>query len=496
MSDKTQVDRGSDRWAQLRFAIVGVLLAAPPDRGELRAVIARLASRQWTHPTTAEPTTFAFSTIEGWFYQVRNEHRDPVGKLKRRVRKDAGTHPSMGLELIQALEAQYRDHPSWSYQLHADNLQSRARKHAALSRCPSYETVRRFMQGRGWTKRKRLKHRETPGMERALEKLEKREIRSFEAAFVMGLWHLDFHEGSRKVVTPEAVWMTPQFLGILDDRSRLACHLQWYLDETADALVHGYSQAIQKRGLPRATMTDGGSAMRSGEFKKGIKVLGIQHDTTLPYSPYQNGKQENFWSTVEGRLMAMLEGVEELTLELLNEATQAWVEGDAGLRRAGIQPRGPFRDRGSSTGTVPRGSQRGSRQSIQLGVETGFPGGGVAIAAQKRRDHLLEGSPVRGSVSIPASQADPRLLRELGLAHGGPRRSAHGSRRLPPLSTGQDRQRRRDPTDPSGSWLPGDTHSGVDGGRLRHGAPARGVDGGVLRDRSSPGIHPEIGSRR
>ena len=50
------------------------------------------------------------------------------------------------------------------------------------------------------------------------------------------------------------------------------------------------------------------------------------HQTTLPYSPYQNAKQESFWGRVEGRLMAMLEGEQALTLELLNEATQAWVE--------------------------------------------------------------------------------------------------------------------------------------------------------------------------
>ncbi|HWT78373.1 MAG TPA: IS481 family transposase, partial [Candidatus Methylomirabilis sp.] len=54
----------------------------------------------------------------------------------------------------------------------------------------------------------------------------------------------------------------------------------------------------------------------------------IVHERTLPYSPYQNGKQESFWGTLEGRLMKMLDGVGELTLELLNEATQAWVEID------------------------------------------------------------------------------------------------------------------------------------------------------------------------
>jgi hypothetical protein len=66
--------------------------------------------------------------------------------------------------------------------------------------------------------------------------------------------------------------------------------------------------------------------MIAGETRQGLARLGIVHHTTLPRSPYQNGKQENFWTQIEGRLMAMLEGVKDLTLALLNESTQAWVE--------------------------------------------------------------------------------------------------------------------------------------------------------------------------
>jgi hypothetical protein len=51
--------------------------------------------------------------------------------------------------------------------------------------------------------------------------------------------------------------------------------------------------------------------------------LGILHEPTLPYSPYQNAKQESFRGTLEGRLMAMLKGVQELTLERLNTIAQA-----------------------------------------------------------------------------------------------------------------------------------------------------------------------------
>jgi hypothetical protein len=55
--------------------------------------------------------------------------------------------------------------------------------------------------------------------------------------------------------------VTPILFGVLDDRSRLACHLQWYLAETAEIVAHGLSQAFQKRGLPRAALrVDAGSA--------------------------------------------------------------------------------------------------------------------------------------------------------------------------------------------------------------------------------------------
>ena len=128
------------------------------------------------------------------------------------------------------------------------------------------------------------------------------------------------------MLTASGQWLTPRALGGIDDHSRLLCHLQWYLEETVQFLVHGLCQAFQKRGLPRALMTDNGAAMQAEEFRQGLQAPGILHETTLPCSPYQNAKQESFRATLEGRLMAMLEGVADLTPERLNDISQAWVE--------------------------------------------------------------------------------------------------------------------------------------------------------------------------
>jgi transposase InsO family protein len=312
-------------WARFRFSVVGSLLSSPPAPGALQTAIRSLAAKTWSHPVTGRDVHVAAGTIARWYYMARRQHDDPVGALRRAVRKDCGK-VSLAAAIAQRLVLQYREYPHWSYQLHYDNLAALVKADPTLGQLRSYSTVKRYMQAHGLMPKPRLRPSERPGEVRAEQRRQTRELRSYEATHVGALWHLDFHHGSLKVLTAGGQWLRPMALGILDDHSRLCCHVQWYLSETADDLVHGLSQAIQKRGLPRALLTDNGAAMVAEEVTEGLLRLGIVHERTLPYSPYQNGKQEAFWGTLEGRLMKMLDGVAELTLDLLNQATQAWME--------------------------------------------------------------------------------------------------------------------------------------------------------------------------
>lgn len=311
-----------DRWARLRFSIIGPLLAAPPEAGELQAALTVLAAKSWRHPLSGHDVRFGLSTLERWFYSARSAS-DPVAALRNRLRGDIGRFPSVSPRVVEVLTAQYREHPGWTAQLHFDNLG--AALAGSDSPLPSYPTIRRYLKAQGMFRQARPK-RATEGALLARDRLAQLEVRSFEVDHVSALWHLDFHHASRKVLNRAGTWVKPLLLGVIDDRSRLVCHLQWYLDETAESLIHGLSQAFMKRGLPRALMTDNGAAMLAEETVTGLAALGIVHQTTLPYSPYQNAKQESFWGRIEGRLMAMLEGESALTLDLLNQATQAWVE--------------------------------------------------------------------------------------------------------------------------------------------------------------------------
>ncbi len=321
---KTAQRARSRAWGEFRFSVIGQLLAAPPPPGELDAAIRELSEKNWTHPTTGNPRQFSFATIERWYYQAL-KNPSPVEGLQKKIRSDKGRSRALSEATKEIIKEQYNIHKYWSYKLHADNVAAHMRQDK-MERIPSYPTVRRYLQLIGCLKQKRCRSRDRDGYRKSQFKKDNVEIRGYENEYVSGLWHLDFHHCSREVITSTGEIVRPLVLGIIDDHSRLLCHIQWYLSESTESLVHGFIQALQKRGLPRSLMTDNGSAMTSKEFTQGLTRLGIIHQTTLPYSPYQNGKQEVLWGQLEGRLMAMLENKKQLTLKELNDITLSWAE--------------------------------------------------------------------------------------------------------------------------------------------------------------------------
>lgn len=316
---------GGPGWAALRFAIVGPLLAAPLERGELGPQIERLSRKPWRHPDSGELVQFGFSTIERWYYAAKNQPTDPVGVLHNKVRKDRGSC-KLSEAVKQTLAVQWNQYKNFSYQLHTDNLRAQIEQTPSLGPMPHYSTVRRYMKRTGLVRQKQRGPQGSPGGQAAMERFAACEVRSYQAQYVHALWHLDFHQSSRALLLPQGVYKKPQLFAVLDDCSRLCCHAQWYWEEEEQTLVHGLCQAFLKRGLPRALMSDQGGAMRAAEFTAGLLRLGVLHQPTLSYSPEQNGKQEYFWTHIQGRLLPMLQGSRDLTLTRLNEVTQAYLE--------------------------------------------------------------------------------------------------------------------------------------------------------------------------
>ena len=205
-----QQTRIHDRWAQLRFSVIGQLLAAPPPKGELRSEFEKLAEQEWRHPVTGEPVKFAATTIRRWYYRSVRERHDPVKALRRKVRADAGHQIAMSDAVRKALLEQYAAHKGWSVKLHHGNLVALSERFSDLRPMPSYWTVRRFLRSLGLEKQRRITSKQTEGARRAEARLLKREVRSYEAEYVNGLWHWDAHVGSVNVLTPRSELETPR----------------------------------------------------------------------------------------------------------------------------------------------------------------------------------------------------------------------------------------------------------------------------------------------
>lgn len=426
------------KWARFRYTVVGQLLTSPPPKGELRRSLEALASRTWTHPVHGQPCRFAFSTIERWFYRVRAE-RDPIRKLRRRVRRDYRRRWSFSEIQKQVLLDQYRAHRSWSVQLHYDNLRARGKQDASLGRVPSYSTVRRYMKERGLRRvRRRARTRDTDAARRVDARRDLREVRSYEMPHVHSLWHLDFHVCSRQVLLASGEWVTPKLMAFIDDRSRLCCHAQWYLGETAENLVHALIQAILKRELPRAIHEDNGSAMRAAELVEGLGRLGVTVEYTLPYSPHQNGKAEVFWGQVEGRLIPMLEHVKDLTLAQLNDATIAWVEFEYNQAKHRETKQAPF-ERMLAGPAVGRPAPSPEALRLVFGTQV--------TRTQRRSDGTVTLEGVRFEVPSALRNLDRLLLRyarwDLAFVHAIDPRTDEVVARLFPLDRTRNAHGRR-----------------------------------------------------
>lgn len=204
MSDDDRVPSGT-RWAYFRHSVIGPLLACPPPPGELGAALSALASQTWVHPTTRDPMRIGRSTIERWLYLAKDV-ADPLRALSRKRHAQLGEHPSMGPAVRDALGGLYAGHRSWSWQLLYDNVRVMAESDPGLGPVPSYSTVCRYMGDAGLERIARPRA-EKPGQKLAREAFERRETRSYEASHVGGLFHSDYHDGSRKVLLRTGEWV-------------------------------------------------------------------------------------------------------------------------------------------------------------------------------------------------------------------------------------------------------------------------------------------------
>lgn len=156
--------------------------------------------------------------------------------------------------------------------------------------------------------------------------------RRFEAEDVHLLWQFDFqHTLYLPDPTDPKKRKKAILFAIIDDYSRLLVHAQFYWDEKLPRMEDSLKKAILKHGVPSQFYCDNGAAFSSHHLVRICGKLGIQLSHSRPYRPQGRGKIERIFRFIDTSFKPeAYEQIEQrriATLEQLNEALAAWVDG-------------------------------------------------------------------------------------------------------------------------------------------------------------------------
>jgi len=295
--------------ALFRYGLIADLAHLEPRTRGLYARLREKAAREYDIPGSLRRHV-AEETLRGWLRDYREGGFDA---LLPRVRADQGASRSIPAAVIDVLCEFKEEDPSLS----VPALIRRAReKKAAIVHADIVlpeSTVHRVLARRGLTKK-------TKGDPSSNDR------RRFEHADAGDLWMSDVMHGPK--VRDGKRSRRTYLIAIIDDATRLVPHAAFALSEGTTSYLAVFEHAIRRRGLPKRLYVDNGSAFRSKQLELVCAKLGIVLIHAKPYSPQGKGKMERWFRTVRMQFLPLLDDDKLASLDAMNRALGAWVEGE------------------------------------------------------------------------------------------------------------------------------------------------------------------------
>ena len=85
---------------------------------------------------------------------------------------------------------------------------------------------------------------------------------------------------------------------------------------------------MRRRGIPKRLYVDNGAAFRSKQLAVVCAKLGIALIHAKPYTPQGKGKMERWFRTARMQLLPLLRPEQLVSLDAMNRALAAWIEGE------------------------------------------------------------------------------------------------------------------------------------------------------------------------
>jgi transposase InsO family protein len=110
------------------------------------------------------------------------------------------------------------------------------------------------------------------------------------------IWGIDLTEARLDGKTAVPVF------GMIDHGSRACLGLQRLADLSTITALEVLLAAMRRFGKPKVIRTDNGSIFTSRLFGWTLACLGVRHQRTEPFMPWQNGRIERFFGTCKAAM--------------------------------------------------------------------------------------------------------------------------------------------------------------------------------------------------
>lgn len=304
-----------------KATVLGPLVSARLEYGDLRAVCIDLSTRTWEHPD-GRVLSLSDRTIEGWHYAYRI---GGLAALEPRTRADAGASRAIPPDVADLLLRAKRERPRRSIRRLIKLLvRAGVVREGELSR----SSVHRLLRQHGVSAR--------PGREGVTK-----ERLAWAAEHAGDLWVGDALHVRNPVIGPDGSLRKAYLLSQIDSATRYVLHSYVVLSEGAVEQEYGLREAIMKQGLPRGYYVDRGSAYVATSLKAICADLGIHLSWAGKGDGAAKGVIERWHRTWREEVEDELPD-EPLPIADLNALHWAWLSREYHRREHGTTGRAPL----------------------------------------------------------------------------------------------------------------------------------------------------------
>ncbi len=305
----TQPDDQRRDVALFRYGVIADLVHLEPNHRGLYALLTKKAEQEYTIPGSLRRHVAA-ETMRGW---LRSYRRGGFDALVPRVRADHGSTRSIPAHVIDLLCQLKEDSPELSIPTLIKTARADHRDVVTDEIVLPESTVHRALARRGLTKKRP-------------EEPTNKDRRRFEHESAGDLWMSDVMHGPK--IREQGRLRRTYLIALIDDATRLVPHAAFTFSEGAVTYLSVLERAVRRRGIPKRLYVDNGAAFRSKQLSIVCAKLGIALIHAKPYTPQGKGKMERWFRTVRMQLLPMLRPEHLASLEAMNLALAAWVEGE------------------------------------------------------------------------------------------------------------------------------------------------------------------------